>query len=190
MEITMIVKLVKIGIQLHKSSNTVDKVNQTIASIRVYDTDGNLELDESEIKRAIETLKTAIRTNRDKKVSAQLAELRCLLVFIGVSQRMWEKDPKYYDARFSQSLPKVLGMIPLARWDRDPRIAKLEKIVCTFYKAQGSKKILRKIQEAVQDEFNEALQEDLFGATFEEITEEILSETFGDFAADVLLALM
>jgi hypothetical protein len=88
--------LVKIGIQLYKTGSTVEKVNQTIASLRVYDTDGDLELDESEIKRAIETLKAAMRTSRDKKVSAKLAELRCLLVFIGASQRMWQRDPRHY----------------------------------------------------------------------------------------------
>jgi hypothetical protein len=180
--------MVKFGIQLHKSNCTVDKVNKTIANLRVYDTDGNLELDESEIRRAIDDVKTAMTRSRDKKVSATLAELRCLLIFIGASLRMWDSNPKHYDACFSKSLPKVFGLISFAGWDPNPKIAKLEKIVCTFYKGGGYKKIQHKIEEAVRDEANGALQEELFGTTFEAITEEILSEAFGDVAADILLA--
>mmetsp|Transcript_37450 Transcript_37450/g.48452 ORF Transcript_37450/g.48452 Transcript_37450/m.48452 type:complete len:194 (+) Transcript_37450:48-629(+) len=186
--VSMTIMIVKIGVKLNKSSTTVAKVNQTIECLRAYDTDGNLELDESEIKRALETLKRAIRTSRDKKVSAQLAELRCLLIFIGASQSLWEKDPKHYDAKFSKSLPTLFGFISTANWDSNPKIAKLEKIVCTFYKAQGSETMRQKIQEAMQDEANGDLQEQLFGTTFENITEEILSEAFGDVAADFLMA--
>jgi len=127
------VALIKAGIQLFQSSSTVDKVNHTIASLRVYDTDGNLELDDSEIKAAINTVKTAISNNPDKKVSAKLAELRCMLVFIGASQAMWAKDPRKYDHQFSQSMPKLFGLLPLADWDRNPKIAKLEKVSsCCF----------------------------------------------------------
>lgn len=180
--------LIKTGIELFRSKSTVDKVNNTIASLRVYDTDGNLELDESEIKHAIETLKSAILKCSDKKVSAKLAELRCLLVFIGASQRMWQKDPRHYNALFSQSMPKIFGLLPFATWDRNPKVAKLEKIVCTFYKAGGARKLLHKIEEAVKEEVNGALQEELFGSTFEGIAEEILSETFGDIGAEILMA--
>jgi hypothetical protein len=132
-------------------------------------------------------LKSAILRSRDKRVAARLAELRGLLVFIGASQRMWKKNPRHYDAQFSQSIPKLFGLVKIATWHRNPKIAKLEKIVCTFYKAGGAGKLVHKIEEAVRDEANGALQEELFGSTFENIAEEILSETFGDVAADLLM---
>lgn len=100
---------------------------------------------------------------------------------------MWQKNPSHYDAQFSQSIPKLFGLVPIASWHRDPKIAKLEKIVCTFYKAGGAGKLINKIEEAVKEEANGALQEELFGSTFENIAEEILSETFGDVAADILM---
>jgi hypothetical protein len=187
---TAMIMLVKLGVKLNTSSQIVDKVNRTIEVLKAYDTNGNLELDESEIRNALEALKRAMTmeaSRGDKKKSAQLAELRCLLVFIGASQRMWERDPEHYDAKFSQSIPKIFGFAT-ASWDKNPKIAKLEKIVCTFYKCGGSEKMRDKIEEAMKNEANAALQEELFGTTFESITEEILSETFGDFAADMLLA--
>ena len=182
--------LIKAGIQLFQSSGTVDKVNATIASLKAYDTDGNLELDDSEIKNAIGLLTNAMQTNRDVKVAAQLAELRCMLIFIGSSQKMWARDPRRYNDKFSQSIPKLFGLVPLASWDSNPKIAKLEKIVCTFYKAGGVEKLRHKIQEAVKEETNAAIQEELFGTTFEEITEEILSEAFGDAAGELLMAFL
>jgi len=97
------VLLIKAGVQLFQASDTVSKVNETVASLQVFDTDGNLELDEAEIKGAIEILKTNMENNPDKAQAAQLSELRCMLVFIGASQRMWESDPEKYDAQFSQA---------------------------------------------------------------------------------------
>ena len=197
----MALSLIKEGIQIFQMNDIIDKVNKTVEVLKTYDTNGNLELEESEIRRAIQSIKTAIKTTPDKKVAAKLAELRCLLVFVGTSQKMWLKDPKRYDELFSRAKPtygKILQMELLemslfagrdltnnVRWDPNPKIAKWEKIICTFYNSKGAAKLRNKIEKALKEEANDAIQEELFGTTFQEIAHDVLSDNFGDIAAEI-----
>ena len=177
------VLLLRAAYTLYQSSSTVDKVNAAIEAVRVFDTDSDLELSDTEIKNALNILKTHISTMADKREAAKLAEMRCMLTFIAISQHMWARNPAKYDDQFSQSAPKLFGMISLTSWDPDPRKAKLAKIICTFYKANGADKLRKKIQKAI-DEHEDG--SDLHEDGFSDISGDIVDETFGEGGAEIL----
>lgn len=185
--------LLKTGIQLFKSNQTIDKVNATVGVFQQFDTNRDGELDESELKQALRLVQNQIKQsvrNGQTQQAAMLTEFRALIIFMTASLRMWDRDPRGCDAKFSNSIPKVFGLIPVASWDRNPKKAKLEKIICTFYSSGNCANLVEKIKSSVKDGISDQIQEELFGTTFQEIVENIAEDIFGHAAGDLLIGLL
>lgn len=111
--------LLKLGAHLMKNSAIVDNVNSATQFFLTFDKNGDKELDPDEISAALETLK-GVNT-------PEALNLRALCLFLTIALKKWQEDPAGTDERMSKSKP--FG----SSWDRDPKVAKVEKIVCTYY---------------------------------------------------------
>ena len=123
---------------LGKSDSLVDKVNTTIEHLlKNFDTDKSGDLSLAELKAALEKLKD--------QNAADAVNLRCVIFFVFVSLTKWDRDPEGTDKCMSKTKPMI------ASWSKDPRRAKLEKIVCTYYSSNRGKKIKGMVDELAKE---------------------------------------
>jgi hypothetical protein len=95
---------------------------------------------------------------------------------------MWAKNPKGVDGKLSQSKPF------LASWDRKPGRAKLEKIVCTYYRGGCGERIEKALANCAKDEGTGQIKEAVFEETIGPLVSQVLEELFGNMLGELMLA--
>ncbi len=163
-----VIALAKVGYYLYKSDSLVDKVNHAVMQLTANKT---RNVSREELKHALHKLKG--------RKSAADVHMRCMLLFILAAYERWDADPHGTESKLKQSKPM------LSSWDSDPKIRKLEMVLCTYFRSHAEKKIKKKIESFATDEIKGQM-EDAIG----DVVEEVLQEIFGEMVTDALMALL
>ncbi len=75
-------------------------------------------------------------------------------------------------------------------WDSNPNRAKLEKMVCAYYRAGCGEKVEKALARCAKDKLTGMIKEKVFEETVGPIVKETLQELFGEMAGELLLSLI
>jgi hypothetical protein len=119
----------------------------------------------------------------------EAVNLRSLCVFLAISLKKWEANPAAMDAKLSKRQATPSNTLPLniytprhhishalcnslpvrSSWDTDPKIAKLEKIFCTYYNTGIGDKVINFMKDQVEDHIKEEILEATIGPMLENL---------------------
>lgn len=135
------------------------------------DKDGSKTLEPRELRAAL----ASIRGRKDRNAVMGAA----LLSYIAAAQQATARNPKTLEA---MAATKPMGF----SFDRDPRVARLQAMVC-FYVTKGVQdKIGEKLARKVKEEVGGMIKEEIIGP----IIEEAMTELCGEFIAGVVMSII
>ncbi|KAJ1455483.1 hypothetical protein M885DRAFT_519949 [Pelagophyceae sp. CCMP2097] len=169
--------LLKVGFYLYKTACLEEKVDAMVAELMKLDANGDGNLSAQEIELALRRLKGQNNT-------APVVNLRCTLLFVHASYARWEQNPADTDARLSKKKPFLVLL------SRDPRRAKLQKILYTYYSSNGEKKFKQKLGDLVKGEVMGEIKSQVLEQAIGPIVEEILKEIYGEIFSLTLMAFL
>lgn len=148
------------------------KVNDIVRLLLTeVDRDGSKTLEPRELRAAMASLKG----RRDRPALMGCA----LLAYVAAAQQALARNAKLLET-MAACKPAVVA------WDKDPRVARLQAIIC-FYVAKGvSQKITDELARYAREEAAAYIKEEVIGP----IIEEAMTEAFGEVIAGVVMAVM
>ena len=154
----------------------MEKTDKLVDFLMQYDFNNDGFIDNEELQKLLEHYRG--------KNEADDRNLRTIIHYVMTVNRIWKENPEYVDKKMSSS--KAFW----ASWDDDKCKAKLQKIICTFYRGGLGEKIEEKLEKMAKDAILGEIKSWTYEATITPILQKFLEDMFGEFLGEFVVGIL